>query len=88
MPIVSAHFRSLFDLLKAKGPIGHLHRSKIHYIKYINTHKHILSGVTLKAAKSQLRTATLGLRTTAAGREFQMSTMRLEKNETVIMLYE
>jgi len=33
------------NLLKAKGPIGHLHRSKIHnikYIKYINTHKHIL----------------------------------------------
>jgi len=33
------------NLLKAKGPIGHLHRSKIHnikYIKYINTHKHML----------------------------------------------
>ena len=28
----------------------------------------------------RLKTTTLGLRTTAAGREFQMSTMRLEKN--------
>ena len=36
------------NLLKAKGPIGHLHRSKIHNIKYINTHKHILLRVTLK----------------------------------------
>jgi len=30
------------DLLKAKGPNGHLHRSRIHDVKYINTHKHIL----------------------------------------------
>jgi len=29
-----------FSLLKSKGPIGHLHRSKIHNIKYINTQIH------------------------------------------------
>jgi len=34
------------NLVKAKGPIGHLHRSKIHDIKYINTHKHMLLRVT------------------------------------------
>jgi len=31
-------------------------------------------------ARFRLKTATLGLRTTAAGREFQMSTIRLVKN--------
>jgi len=35
-------FNQSINLLKAKGPIGHLHRSKIHNIKYINTQIHIL----------------------------------------------
>jgi len=34
------------NLLKAKGPIVHLHRSKIHNIKYINTQIHILLRIT------------------------------------------
>jgi len=42
----ATQFQSI-NLLKAKGPIGDLHRSKIHDIKYINTHKHILLGVIL-----------------------------------------
>jgi len=36
--------------------------------------------LNLNLAKLRLKTATLGLRTTAAGREFQMSTIRLVKN--------
>jgi len=40
-------FNQSINLLKAKGPIGHLHRSKIHDIKYINTHKHIAYVATL-----------------------------------------
>ena len=39
-------FNQSINLLKAKGPIGHLHRSKIHNIKYINTQIHILLRIT------------------------------------------
>ena len=35
--------------------------------------------LNVNSARLRLKTATLGLRTTAAGREFQMLTMRLEK---------
>jgi len=76
-------FNQTINLLKAKGPSRHLHRSKIHDIKYIKTHKQILFRVkllNLNLARFRLKTATLGLRTTAAGREFQMSTIRLVKN--------
>ena len=43
--ILGRSINQSINLLKAKGPIGHLHRSKIHnikYIKYINTHSSLI----------------------------------------------
>jgi len=43
---LQASINQSINSLKAKGPNGHLHRSKIHDIKYINTHKHTLLRIT------------------------------------------
>jgi len=48
----SGTIKQSINLVKAKGPNGHLHRSKIH--DKINTHKHILLRVKVKATERQV----------------------------------